>query len=333
MEMKRVLIITFSQDNECIELVEKALKARKAEPYRFNTELFPTEIQLSLEDRKDGKRWILSLPGGELDLDEVTGVWYRRLRIGEKLPDEMSRKLREPSLLESRTVFFGLLESLGKDVFVLDPYHRVKYASHKQLQMQVARDVGLEIPRTLITNSPEAVREFFAACKSGMITKMLSSFAVYDDEKRGKVVFTNEIKEEHLEDLDGLSLCPMTFQENVPKCLELRVTIVGNKIFAAAVDSQKSQLARDDWRRDGAGLIEDWEYHRLPHEIEEKLLTLMDVFGLNYGAVDMILTPDNRYVFLEINPAGEFFWLELKNPKFPISAAIADVLLGEVPRR
>jgi D-alanine-D-alanine ligase-like ATP-grasp enzyme len=59
----------------------------------------------------------------------------------------------------------------------------------------------------------------------------------------------------------------------------------------------------------------------------------MEVFGLNYGAVDMILTPDDRYVFLEINPAGEFFWLELKNPKFPVSAAIADVLLGEAPRR
>jgi len=62
-------------------------------------------------------------------------------------------------------------------------------------------------------------------------------------------------------------------------------------------------------------------------------LHLMDYFGLNYGAVDMIVTPDNRHIFLEINPAGEFFWLEAYNPKFPISRAIADVLLGEGFRR
>lgn len=330
MSIKKILIITFSQDNECLGLVEKALLAKNAQPYRFNTDLFPTEVRISLEENQEGTKWILSLPQGELDLDEVTGVWYRRVRLGEKLPAEMAKQLREPSILESREVFFGMMEALGKKTFILDPCHRVKYASHKQLQLQVAREVGLEIPRTLTTNHPGAVREFIPTCENGMIAKMLSSFSVYDDEdKKEKVVYTNPVTREDLEDLSGLSLCPMTFQENVPKKLELRITIVGKRIFAAAVDSGKSPLGKNDWRRDGVGLIRSWEFHPLPREIEVKLLRLMAVFGLNYGAVDMILTPDNRYVFLEINPAGEFFWLELNPPEFPISAAIADVLTGE----
>ena len=58
----------------------------------------------------------------------------------------------------------------------------------------------------------------------------------------------------------------------------------------------------------------------------------MDRLDLNYGAIDIIVTPDGRHVFLEINPVGEFFWLELR-PGFAISDAIADVLLGKCARR
>jgi len=72
------------------------------------------------------------------------------------------------------------------------------------------------------------------------------------------VVYTNRIEEEMLDEMDGLEYCPMTFQELVPKELELRVTIVGDKIFSAAIDSQKSEAAKFDWRKDGEGMIKDW---------------------------------------------------------------------------
>jgi len=164
-----------------------------------------------------------------------------------------------------------------------------------------------------------------------MVTKMLSSFAIYEAGKE-LVVFTNPVKPEDLEDLSGLSLCPATFQELLPKSLEIRVTVVGHRVMSAAVDSQVSQRAVHDWRRDGVNMLQDWRPYQLPIEIEEKILRLMDYFSLNYGAIDIILTPDNRHVFLELNPSGEFFWLE-RSPGLPISDAIADVLLGHAPRR
>ena len=328
--MKKILIITYSDDNECIDMVKTAIKEKNSETYRFNTDLFPTGIQLSLAENNKKKRVVISGPEGELNLEEITGIWYRRVRLGDKIPEAMDPELRKASILEARTVFFGFLESVN--TFILDRVSKIRIASHKQLQLQIAKKVGLDIPRTLTTNKPGNVREFFATCKNGMITKMLSSFSVYEDDKE-KVVFTNLVKAEDLEDLDGLSYCPMTFQENVVKKLELRITIVGNQVFAACLDSKASQLAQNDWRKDGLGLIDSWEAYSLPPGIETKLLQLMDCFGLNYGAVDMLVTPDNKHVFLEINPAGEFFWLELHKPKFPISLAIADVLLGERFRR
>jgi glutathione synthase/RimK-type ligase-like ATP-grasp enzyme len=213
----------------------------------------------------------------------------------------------------------------------MDHLHHIRHAENKQLQLQVARELGLNIPRTLTTNDPAAVHAFAKSCAGGMVTKMLSSFAIYDERKE-LVVFTNPVKPEDLADLSGLSLCPATFQELIPKSLEIRVTVVGHRVMSAAIDSQASARAAHDWRRDGVNMIQDWRPYQLPLEVEEKILRLMDYFSLNYGAIDIILTPDNRHVFLELNPCGEFFWLE-KTPGLPISEAIADLLLGHTRRR
>lgn len=92
---------------------------------------------------------------------------------------------------------------------------------------------------------------------------MLSSFAIYDHGQE-KVVFTNPVSAEDLKNLAGLRLCPMTFQEQLLKALELRVTVDGNRVFTAAIDSQFSKQARYDWRRNGLGFINDWKSYNLP---------------------------------------------------------------------
>ncbi|WP_293103184.1 hypothetical protein [Moorena sp. SIO3I6] len=212
--------------------------------------------------------------------------------------------------------------------FHFDKMSNVDVANNKQLQLQVAREVGLITPRTLSTNNPEAVKQFASECQDqGIVTKMLSSFAIYGEQGQEQVVFTNPVTAEDLEHVEGLRFCPMTFQEKVPKALELRTTIVGHRIFTAAVDSQSLEGSTFDWRKEGRALVKSWKAYDFPEEVEKKLLKLMAYFGLNYGAIDIILTPDGRYVFLEVNPVGEFFWLETFSPHFPISQAIAEILL------
>lgn len=325
-----VLIMTHSQDNDCVDRVSRAVAALGHKTVRCDTDLFPTRERLAAGFSAAGERLLLrSAAGGEtLDLGEVTALWNRRYFLGRAIPESLDPQLRQPSVEESRHSFFGTVACL--EAFCLDPLKDAHYARHKPLQLQIARRLGIEIPRTLITNDPQAVRELAAECPAGIVTKMMTSFAVFDPDGRESVVFTNPLGEADLADLDGLDLCPMTFQENVPKAAELRVTVVGRRVFAAEVDSQASERATHDWRRDGAGLLEDWQACELPAELERQLLGLCDRLGLNYGAIDLILTPDGRYVFLEINPVGEFFWLE-HQPGFAISAAIAEVLVD--PRR
>lgn len=326
-----VLIITHSEDNESVPMVAEAVRERGGRAFRFDTDRFPSEISLVARYGPRGaERLTLAAGAEEVDLSEVTALWHRRLNVAGRLPREMDRQLLAASVGEARATVKGLLSAL--EVFRLDAEEDIRRAGHKQLQLRLARQLGLDTPRTLITNDPAAVRDFAAACPSGMMTKMMSSFAVYDAAGREQVVFTNEVAPGDLEDLGGLRLCPMTFQERVEKALELRVTVVGRKVFAASIDSQASARAAHDWRRDGLGLVGAWESYELPREAEAALLRLMDAFGLNYGAADFILTPDGRHVFLEVNPSGEFFWLE-HSPGLPISAALADLLLGRETRR
>jgi glutathione synthase/RimK-type ligase-like ATP-grasp enzyme len=326
-----VLIITRSADNESAEFVGRAIEERGGRWFRLDTDRFPTEVRLSAHYGGAGEgRLTLSSAEGEVDLSEVTAVWHRRLQVAGRLPPEMDPQLRAASVGESRAALVGVLAGLG--CFRVDEEAAIRRAEQKPLQLAVARRLGLEVPRTLVTNDPASVRGFAASCAGGMVTKMLSSFAVYDTEGREHVVFTNPVGPEDLEDLTGLSLCPMTFQERVEKALELRATVVGRRVFTASVDSGASARAAHDWRRDGVGLAGVWEPYELPRAESEGLLRLMDYFGLNYGAADFILTPEGRHVFLELNPAGEFFWLE-QRPGLPISGALADVLLGLAPRR
>jgi hypothetical protein len=321
------LIVTHSNDNSAPLAVTRALEARGERVYRFDTDLFPTQIRLALDEGGGGR---LAGPEGVLELGEVEAVWYRRNATGGRIPRELEPQLRAPSVEESRRLVFGMLAALG--VFQLDTLEHVRRAEHKPLQLELARALGLEVPRTLMTNDPDLVRAFAASCPGGVVTKMMSSFAVYDERGQEQVVFTTPLGERELEDLDGLELCPMTFQERVVKALELRVTVVGERVMAAAIDSQARPGAREDWRREGVALIDAWRPYTLPEPVRERVLGLMEALELNYGALDFIVTPEGRHVFLEVNPAGEFMWL-LRSPGLPIAEALADVLVGRASRR
>jgi MvdD family ATP-grasp ribosomal peptide maturase len=322
-----VLIITHSQDNESIPLVIQAIEEQGGKAFRFDTDRYPTQMHLDVYYSKGYEQQILTVDAQQLDLSSVSSVWYRRIAIGARIPHTMESQMREASVGESRATIGGMIASIRG--FHFDKLSHIRLADNKQLQLQVAREIGLDIPRTLITNNPLAVKKFAQECQQGMITKMLSSFAIYDEQEGEKVVFTNPVTETDIEHLDGLRFCPMTFQEKIPKALELRTIIVGQRVFTASVDSQRSQKAKYDWRRQGLSLINSWEQYNLPLDVEKKLLKLLAYFGLHYGAIDIILTPDGRHVFLEVNPVGEFFWLECYPPHLPISQAIAEVLLTQ----
>src|SRR5262249_46875973 len=124
-------------------------------------------------------------------------------------------------------------------------------------------------------------------------------------------------------------LCPVIFQAYVPKRVELRVTVVGGRVFAAEIHSQASRRTRHDWRHYDPYQTPH-HAHDLPADVEGRCLALTERLGLRYGAIDLVLTPDGRYVFLEINPNGQFLWIE-EATGLPISDAVCNVLMAGGP--
>ncbi|UUC44335.1 MvdC/MvdD family ATP grasp protein [Flavobacterium cerinum] len=330
--MEKVLIITHTQDNECINIVSDKIRKHGGEPIRFNVDEYP--LKYSLSSCFENGEWKIYLDyegANRVALHELAGLWYRRsFNLGGNLATVLEREYLGSVYGEIRATFFGFLESLP--CFQIGKYSKYRRLDSKEEQMRIADFLGMKVPETCITNSPEEAKRFFRDHPNGVVTKMQSSFAIERDGVEN-VVFTNLIKEEDLDNIETLQYCPMQFQEKLDKKVELRITIVGDEIYAFEIDSQKLDNAKLDWRREGIELLSDWKPYELPADLRDKLLQMMDMYEVNYGAIDIIVTPDDNYYFLEINAAGEFFWLDRLLPDNPISDQIAKVLLGKANRR
>lgn len=325
---KKIVMLTHSGDfTGMLEELRKHLEDRGAEVMRFDTDRFPIEAQASFAQDHGGEVIRFRTDDQELRIEQGDAIWYRRASWAGKLPQDMDPQLRHGCVAESKALLLGMLATAP--CFIMDSPDLVRRCGHKPWQQRLAREVGLATPRTLMTNDPEQARAFIASCPNGAIAKMLAAFPVMDENGVEQVVFTTALTDQHVAELDGLRFSPMVFQEQLQKKLELRITVIGTQMFAAAVDSARTAGAEVDWRERGVTLLRSWMPYTLPAEIERSLQLYMERIGMQYSAIDIIVEPDGRHVFLEANPAGECFWLEYNSPNFPLSVALADVLLDE----
>ncbi|WP_306352682.1 MvdC/MvdD family ATP grasp protein [Flavobacterium sp. '19STA2R22 D10 B1'] len=328
--MKKVLIITHSQDNECINTVSKYLEEYGAEAIRFNVDKYPLEYSLSSNYENGQWQVFLDYEGKRTSIHDIESLWYRRSHnLASGLNEILEGEFLSSVHGELRATLFGMFESM--DCFQIGKFSQYRRLDSKEEQMKIASTIGLMVPETCITNSPEEAKRFVKAHPKGAIAKMQSSFSILR-EGVDHVVFTNVITEDNFDQIDSLQYCPMQFQEKLEKAKELRITVVGDAIFSFAVDSQKIDNAQIDWRREGLQLLNQWEPYELPEDVSSKILEMMDIYQINYGAIDIIVTPEGDHYFLEINSAGEFFWLDFA-VEGEISRQIAKVLTNNAYRR
>ncbi|MCJ8153157.1 MvdD family ATP-grasp ribosomal peptide maturase [Chryseobacterium sp. SSA4.19] len=328
--MNKILIITHTGDNFSIDKVTEYIDKNGCEVIRFNVDEYPLKNKLSTTFQDGEWTTKLETPEKEYRLDDISAVWYRRAyNIGQGVKDELDTKFYGAAMGEIRTTLFGFLESV--DVYSLGKPSVYRRLDSKEEQLKIADKIGFKIPATCVTNNPDKAKKFIVKHKD-VVAKMQTGFAIYEDGIEN-VVFTNVVNEDKLEELDTLLYCPMQFQQKIEKQKELRITVVGRDIYAFEIDSQQSEAAKTDWRKDGVNLIDKWIPTQLPQDIEVKILELLDVYHVDYGAIDMIVSPEDEYYFIEINAAGEFFWLDNLTEQNQISKSIADLLCDKAPRR
>ena len=320
-----VLLITHSGDFFTIDRVTEALSKKGANPFRLDTDQFPLNVPLTIQFDSSEGHYGLEYQGQTIISEQVKAVWMRRI-WEPKFDQDLDPQYRQACIQQSQVTLNGFWDSLAQAHWI-DDLGRVKAAENKQKQLRVATEIGFTIPRTLITNKAEAARDFFQQVDGKMISKLLTGLS-RTMEYTSFFMYTNTVSAEDLEDAESLRYCPMVFQEKIPKDKELRVIYVNGNVFVGALNAANYNDSTIDWRRPGVQ-VGAWEHHQLPEDLINKIKTLMGKFGLFYGAFDFILTPSGDYVFLEVNPGGEWGMIE-KELDLPIADAIADALLKGV---
>ena len=309
-----ILVISHAHDPHALDVIER-MRARGAPVRLFDTGRFPRETRLSISHDREGWTARLFDNGEDYDLAAVRAVWWRRPQPFDVDAAIVGAADRGFALAEAAAAISGLWALLDAE-WVNDP-ERDERAARKAWQLRVARECGLSIPRTLITNDPAQARAFVAAEEQQLIYKAFQgSEEVWRE--------TRILRADEHALLDAVRHAPVIFQQFVPAVADLRLTIVGERIFAAAIDSSATRYPVD-FRMDMAA-ARITEAH-LPEHVSAALLRLMARLGLFYGAIDMRLTPDGEHVFLEINPAGQWLFVELATG-LPISDALAAHLIS-----
>lgn len=308
-----VLLLSHRQEPFCTARVAGALEARGARALRLDTDDFPGALDLRGE--LGGPRGPALRLGGEALA--VDAVWLWRL-WPPRLDPRLDARHAEAALRESMTCLRGLLDLLA-DVPWIDPIDVNRCGENKARQLRLASAFGLAIPPTLITADPAAARRFHRHHDGQVIAKLHTSLG--HSMRGGGGLPTRLVGPADLDALDGLRHCPMIFQRYVQKALELRIAWVDGDAFVGALDGAACGV---DWRYHAT--TAEWRPHTLPEPVRQRLARLMAALGLRQGAIDMIVTPDGEYVFLEVNPHGEWGMLE-RDLGLPIGAALADALL------
>ena len=324
-----ILVVTSPDDRTASVVVDK-LRHRGADVRRFNPADFPSQASLSLSFDDAGRSFAALCADGErIDLRRLDAVWFRRPEAPvphDEIRDPPMRRYLAEDCAQYVHDVWNSLHCLCVPAVPLV----LARAELKASQLEVARTLGFEVPPTLVSNDPDEFLEFYRRHNGRIISKLCGPpFNRHFGEQLGR--YTEMVSPRDAGHAASIRFAPVIFQAYVQKRVELRITVVGRRVFAAEIHSQASRRTRTDWRRYDLANTPH-RPHDLPRDVERRCVQLVERLGLCYGAIDMVLTPDGRYVFLEINPNGQFLWIE-QMTDLPISDAIADLLAGSTSAR
>jgi glutathione synthase/RimK-type ligase-like ATP-grasp enzyme len=310
-----ILIISHAKDphaRRVLQLLEQAGRGATL----LDLSALPEATALTIAyDPAGVRRAILTASGSEsVDLLAARSVWWRRPQV----PNLSA--IQDPDILAfTHNEWHEAIQGLWQLVPApwMNPPPQDEVASRKALQLHLAARSGLGIPPTLITSDPAMAREFLE--RQGQRRTIFKTFSCTHAIWRE----TRLVEAGERELLEHVRWAPVIFQDYIEADADVRVTVVGDRVFAAAIDTSESDYRVDFRMSLGQARMTPTE---LPEPLTGRLLSFMRSLGLVYGAIDLRRTPSGDYVFLEVNTAGEFLFVE-ERTGLPIAQAVADWLI------
>ncbi|WP_433334467.1 MvdC/MvdD family ATP grasp protein [Spirillospora sp. CA-294931] len=326
----RVLVLTQEFD-PTVDPVVTTLAERGAEVVRADLSYFPRRMTVTTSDFGTTRRTLrLRDRDGdgvrEIDLDRLSSVWYRR-PTGFDFGPDMAEPEKQFARREAMQGVGGVLRATNC-LWVNRPDVDA-VGELKPYQLELAKRLGLRVPRTLLTNDPAELAALLADADRPIAYKAFTGGVIHYPGAFPAGLLTTVVGEEIHEHLDRVGHTMCMFQEYVDKAYEVRLTVMGNTYFPVTIESQERDTTRVDWRGESAEMPYG-PYRPLPEEVVKKTQALLTELGAVYAALDFIVTPAGEYVFLEVNPMGQFMWMQ-HDMDLPLGDHLADLLMKGGP--
>lgn len=311
-----MILLATNKRDITTDFIVLELRRRDIPFQRLNCEDLPSSsVKFSPSKEQD---WQIEIDGSILYLRDVRAAYYRRPGLPE-LPASDDIATHEYLASEWSALTRSLWNTL-EGRWLNSPFAILR-AEDKPRQLMLASKLGFLIPDTVVTNNFKAVTDFTA--NRGTIGKPLRH-ALIERGETGEVLFTHRLKQITPEDLEAISLAPVIYQGEIPKSYDVRVTVIGEQVFAVAIHSQEHKETTVDWRS-GTRLDLHHETIQLPKKVRQKCVELTKALDLRFGAIDLVADKAGQYWFLEINPNGQWAWIE-RRTGLPLATAIVDEL-------
>lgn len=298
---------------------------------------------LVLDREQYGIDWGLSWTSGggriECLLEHRSGLYNASQIRSAFVRREFVTSAADAGLIGAETEYIGVQRAIHVNSvlrwlstrvpFMNEPLANIR-AMSKMVQQQTALDVGLRVPRTFVGDSSELAAAFQLFDDCPLCKKPIEATRLRTEEGGVAVHLTKRFERRTLEELQSLKSCPCVLQQFIEKRDELRVTMVGQRVFACRIDTSLAHPdAQVDWRH--------YDWANTAHEVvdldaglERQLLAFMAQLELSYGAIDLVRGLDGQTYFLEVNPLGQWLWIE-DLTDVPISEAIIDWMESPEP--
>lgn len=275
-----------------------------------------------------GQGFSIRLENGlEVALDQISNYWYRRgiWAFADKLKpvnptDKIEKALRQQNRSDKKSLLAYLNEYLKERGNFSDQFSATH--ANKMLQLHFAAQVGLKVPPFLLSGERAAVLQFQEK-HHDIITKVIDAPIFFLTEETSLPTYTTKVERAHILDLPE-HFSPSVFQKMIPKKCEIRSFFMDDTFYSMAIFSQGDDQTKVDFRKYNWKKPNRNVPFQLPESIQDQLRALMKKLDMYSGSFDIILTPEGEYVFLEVNPVGQFgmvsipcnYYLEKKIAEF-----------------
>lgn len=313
----KVLILTKRSDIES-DLIGIQLLKNGIDYIKINEEDIP--LDLGVEFRVGNKNGVLlKLRNKQIIIDNVKVVLFRYFDL--KFLKYLTG-IRQMYFEQQWYQIFKCLQTSLKCQWINNPKNTFD-SENRLYQLLVAQKTGFRIPDTSITNIPSSGIKFSNQHSKRIVAKVLHHHEIIYKEYSHRFP-TSIVSTDYLSESNELKYAPVILQERIAISEEIRITVINRRVFPVRITTNKYKSDYSDLHKVEEKFL-NFEHFEIEKNVAKMCINLNRQLGLLVSSIDLLVDKKGETHFLEINPIGDWNWLE-KHVNLPITDSVSKLI-------